>query len=803
MSTYLKVLAQFPNNAPKALSGQVLTTQRKIIECKFDIKKHVLTPHMKNLLVLLGFFAGYLSLEAQTTPAPKTITGIVTNENEERLIGASVFWKDTKEGTTTDVEGRFEIVARSEEATLLVNYVGYTSAEVQVLPDEDKLWLEVTGITQLEAVTVQAKGFDTHISTLGIHNVETITSKELRKAPCCNLSESFQTNGAIDVTYPNALTGVKEIQMLGLRGIYSQFMVENRPTMTGIATPFAFEYIPGTWLSGVDLAKGASSVKNGNAGIAGQINAEIVKPDVDKPLFVNVFTSSEGRGEVNVHLNKKGETTHHGLLLHGSFVDNNWDMNGDQFKDSPNRQQLNGMYRWKYDGPAGCAQWNIQALTDRRQSGQFRDIEGYSGPRFDINQQNDRIEVWGKYGKEGLFGKEFLELGNIVSASWHQTNSQFGPNTYQASQKSLYWQSLFQTIIRNTNHTIVVAPSIQYDDIQELVNEGSLDRREFVPGVMAEYTFSHPTARMEIPDFLLVLGGRVDWNSRFGWQATPRLSAKYNFTEKSVLRMSAGRGFRSPNVVAENISLLASNRAFVFQSPNVGSVNEILGPEEAWNYGVHFTQNVKIAERDASFSVDLYRTNFMRQVLVDLEQVPVGSVQSVYFYNSTAPSFSNSFLINFQYNLLPGLDVKLAYKWNEVRAQFADGILKTIPLVAKHRGLVTVDYETPNKRWTINTHIQIVGPQRLPDNSFLPHELIHDFPPVTPTFALWNAQITRKINSKIELYAGCENITGYQQHHVIIAADQPDSPFFNGSQVWAPMMRQVGYLGVRWSPSGL
>jgi outer membrane receptor for ferrienterochelin and colicins len=192
----------------------------------------------------------------------------------------------------------------------------------------------------------------------------------------------------------------------------------------------------------------------------------------------------------------------------------------------------------------------------------------------------------------------------------------------------------------------------------------------------------------------------------------------------------------------------------------------------------------------------LYRTDFVRQVLVDVE----AAYNAVYFYNSERPSFSNSWLTNFQYNILPGLDIKLAFKWNDVRATFADGKLKTVPLVARQRGLVSLDYTTPNQKWSFNSHVQIVGPQRLPDNSQLPHELTHDFPSPTPTFALFNGQITRILNNKWEVYAGCENIGGFQQHHAIIDYKNSDSPYFNGAQIWAPMMRQIGYVGLRYTP---
>lgn len=741
---------------------------------------------MKNIWLLVAGLLLFIQTLLAQTDLP--LKGMVTNENEELLIGASVFWKDTKQGTLTDTSGRFSLPARKVEATLVVNYIGYTSAEVQVLPGENNIWVEVSGIHHLQQITVNGTQFDSHVSTLETRNVEHISKKELGKAPCCNLSESFETNGAVDVSYSNALTGVKEIQMLGLRGVYSQFLVENRPTMTGIATPFAFEYVPGTWLDGIQLAKGASSVKNGYAGITGQINTELVKPHLDKPLFVNAFGSSEGRGELNVHLNHKGKgRISNGLLMHGSFVKNRWDMNGDNFYDSPSRQQLNGLYRVFYESPGVCAQFNVQALTDRRQGGQIRLLPGQNRS-FDIDQNNDRVEVWGKVGKEGLGGKPYQQIGNMVSASWHRSDALFGNNRYNATQKSFYWQSLYQNIIGTTDHTVVLAPSLQYDDIVETVNEGNLDRKEAVPGVMAEYTYSRPNLAMEMPDLVLVFGARADWNSRFDRLLfTPRMSAKYNLSEKTVFRLSAGRGFRSPNLMAENISLLAGNRALHFAND--------LGMEEAWNYGLNVTRSFKVAKREATFSIDFYRTDFVQQILADVDQSPT----DVFFYNVQGKSFSNSVFVSLMYNVLPGLDIKLAYKMNDVRATYADDVLRKIPLVAQHRGLVTVDYTTPNKRWMFNTRVQVVGPQRLPDNSEVPHQYRHDFPENSPTYAIFNAQITRYIGKKLEIYAGGENLNGFQQHNAIIAANEPDSPFFNGSQIWGPIMQQVAYIGIRYA----
>ena len=735
------------------------------------------------ILLPVLFFGSALSLFAQ-----KNIYGIVTNEQDELLIGASVFWKDRSAGTTTDANGAFHIPARTHPDSLMVQYVGYPLVSVSVLPEEDSIWVVVEGSSMLNTVEITDHTFGNSVSTLSVRNIERINQQELRKAPCCNLSESFETNGTVDVAFPNALTGVKEIQMLGLRGIYSQFTLENRPAMTGLATPFAFEMIPGTWLEGISLAKGASSVINGNAGISGQINAELVKPLTDKPLFVNIFTSTEGRAEANIHLNRKrDEHRGDGLLLHGSIVRNQWDRNNDQFYDMPNRSQLNALYRHFYQSKKTCYQWNVQAVSDRRTSGQMALFPGQER-LFAIQQNNDRVEAWGKWGIENIGGTAFRQIGNIFALTWHRTNAHFGPNLWKGQQQSLYYQTLYQDIIGSTDHQYVIAPSLQADLIEESVNNTVFDRKEWAPGIMGEYTWSHHQPDEEAPAWVVVAGARVDWNSRFRrWLFAPRMSAKRHLTRQTVARISAGRGFRSPHYIAENSSWLASYRTWIQRPDNA--------PESAWNYGINLTREFKWKGRKGNIALDLYRTDFTHQVLVDVDRSPL----EVHIYSAGGPSWSQIAMIMAQYSFFKGFDAKMNFKWQDVQAVYSDGVRRFAPLTPRYRGLLTLDYTTPNKKWMFNLRSQLIGPQRIPDNSQVPQHHTEGFDEYSPVYSLWAGQATWQISERNELYLGGENLTGFQQHAAIISWDNPESPYFNGAQLWAPMGGRVIYAGWRMS----
>ncbi len=729
----------------------------------------------------------------------QNIYGILQNQNAEPLFGATVQWQGTTLGTVVDENGNFELPKKDTAANLLIRYVGYDPIFINVEPSEDTVFIQIDGVSELLEIEIAAKIRDNYLSRLNPINIESISSKELKKAACCSLAESFETNGSVDISYSDAVTGAKEIQMLGLRGLYVQMLIEKRPALTGLGSSLAMEFLPGTWLESIQISKGAGSVQNGYQSIVGQINSTLKKPFEDKPLFVNLFATPMGRFEANVHLNKKiNDEWSSGLLLHGNYMQHQVDNNGDSFMDMPTKKQLNGMYRLFYRGDIIRSQFNIHALTDERVGGQTTGGHahhggGHIGDLYTVFQRNRRVEVFGKIGYLG-FEKENTSLGFIYNASWHRLNNSYGYTDHLGTQKNAYANLIYNTYLGNTDHSLNAGLSYIYDDYEEKLNDSDFDRKERVPGIFAEYSLARNDSNFETfnDKFGLIIGLRYDHHNQFGSLFSPKANVKFNFSDKSIVRLAAGRGFRTPNVIAENISVLASSRLI--------EVLEDLEMEEAWNFGINFTQNFPIGARELTFAADLYRTQFENQVIVDLET----KRNSVLFYNLDGKSFSNSFLTMVMYELVENLNLKLAYKFNDVKMKYKfeqirpeNAELVEKPLLAKHRGLITLDYETRDENWMFSTHLQLVGKQRFPDNSALPADLRKDHEGYAPSYAVLGAQITRYIGN-LEIYLGGENLNNYRQENPIIGWEDPFGDYFDATQVYAPVVGIRGYLGVRW-----
>ncbi|SHE67696.1 TonB-dependent receptor domain-containing protein [Chryseobacterium takakiae] len=642
----------------------------------------------------------------------------------------------------------------------------------------------------IEGVTVTASKASTSLNKKEAGLIFNIDKKELLKAACCNLSESFETNATVDVSFSNAVTGTKQLKMLGLDQKYTSLTKELLPEIRGLASAYGLNFIPGRWIESIQLTKGGSTVTNGYESITGQINTELLKHSEKPETSLNLFADFNGRTEANItsvsNIDDKWSQT---FLLHGNGTFGDTDMNDDSFLDRPKGTQLNAAYLLNYNDleKSGFgSHFGINFIKDERTAGQIgfdkkipQALQSLYGVGIDIS----RFQVWNKTGYV-FKGKPYQSLGWMNQYTFHQQDSFFGLRNYSGKQHTYYSNLIFESILGNTNHKYKAGASFMYDGYDENYLAGNFKRNEIVPGAFAEYTLTGLK-------YTLVAGARVDFHNLAGTQFTPRLNFKYDLTPQTILRLSAGRGFRTANIFAESQQYFASNRTAQILE-NGGNIYG-LKPEIAWNYGASLQQEFKIFGRKSSIVADFFRTDFRDQVMVDLDRSP----QLLTFYNLEGKSFANSFQT--QWDLIPfkNFELRFAYKYYDVQADYLSG-RRAVPFMAKHRGFVNAAYST-NKNdkggfWSFDTTLNIVGKQRLPDTSSNPLEF--QLPAYSPSYAVLNAQISRNFNQKIRAYLGGENLTSYSQSNAIVDFKNPFGNYFDGGMVYAPIMKANFYVGL-------
>ncbi len=649
---------------------------------------------------------------------------------------------------------------------------------------ENEDLVDLSGVTILGSKPAHA--FDKNAVGL----MENISDKELLKAACCNLSESFETNATVDVSYSNAVSGTKQLKMLGLDQKYILLTKELLPEIRGISSAYGMNFIPGRWIQSIQLVKGGGSVTNGYEAIAGHINTELYKSHDQSKTSINFFGDTNTRFEGNfVHNDAVNDKWTQSVLLHGNATIERQDHNDDGFMDQPIGRNINVGYLLNYEDleKSGLmTHFGVNYVNDHRLGGQVdfhEDSDKGTTNFYGIGIDIQRFQVWNKTGY--IFkGKPYQSIGWMNQFNYNEQKSYFGLRTYDAEQRTYYSNLIFESIFSNTAHKYKTGLSFLYDHYDELYNLMNFKRDETVPGAFFEYTYSGDK-------LTVVAGARVDLHNLAGTQFTPRLNVKYDITPKTILRASAGRGFRTANIFAESQAYLASNRQIEILQ-NGGDIYG-LDAEIAWNYGISLQQEFKLFGRKSTVVADLFRTDFQNQVVMDLDDSP----QSILFYNLDGKSYANSFQVQWDFQPVRRLEARLAYKYYDTQTDYLSGS-KELPFTPQHRGFFNLAYGTMKKfngsQWNFDATLQWVGEQRLPDTSSNPHEF--HMSEYGESYFLLNAQISRNFNKNIRVYLGGENLTSYTQHHAIIDAQNPFGNYFDGGMVYAPVMPANFYIGV-------
>ncbi|MEM7187118.1 MAG: carboxypeptidase-like regulatory domain-containing protein [Bacteroidota bacterium] len=711
-------------------------------------------------------------------------------EENTGLGGANVFWLDSDIGSVTDFDGNFTIPYASEYSKLIISYVGYATDTIAV-NSNSRIVHRLNRSNDLEAVKISARRKASTRSLLNPQNTILVSSDELLKAACCNLSESFETNPSIDVNFADAISGTRQIKMLGLKSPYILIATENIPAIRGASQTYGLSFIPGTWVESIQITKGAGSVVNGFESIAGQINAELQKPSKDYPLFVNAYGAIDGRFELNAHFNTKvSDRWQTGLYLHGNIRDQKFDNNDDSFLDVPLAQQVNLLNRWQYtNAEKGLVSFfNLRFMNDEKQTGQV-DFDPDSD-RFTTNAWGSEINTqrFDAAAKLGWVNPEipYQSIGFQSAFSYHEQESYFGLKTYDITHRSFYGNLIYNSIISDSRHKIKLGLSATYDAYDELVIQTSFRRRENSVGGFFEYSYDN------LEKLNLTAGVRADNHNIMGFFVTPRLHVRYELWGKSALRFSVGSGRRMANIFTENQQLFASNRVIRIETPNANYAG--LNPERAWNYGISFTQRFDLLGRKGDFILDFYRTDFVDQVVVDWT-----NPRFIQFYNLEGKSYANSFQAEVNYELIDNLDLRLAFKNYDVRTTFNVGELEK-PMTPRNRVFVNAGYETaPTEKgaqWKFDATFNWLDTQLFPQTETNPPEF--QLPERTPTVTTINMQLTRVFSPRFEVYVGGENINNFQQDNPILSADDPFGANFDSTFVYGPIFGRTLYTGLRY-----
>ena len=741
---------------------------------------------MKIKFILFVFFICFNSYSQEL------LTGKVSFLNKDNQVilveGVSVYWKDSSIGVISDKTGNYSIPFSKDSNILVFKMLGFKQESITIEDMKTYNHTLIEQSDQLDEVVVSKRKKSIQKSYFKTQNIVNVSSEELLKAACCNVSESFETNPSIDVNYSNAITGVKQVRMLGLESPYLLITEENIPMVRGASQVFGLSFIPGPWVESMQITKGTGSVVNGFESISGQINIELQKPMVDEPIFINVFRSNMGRNEMNFHLNRNiNNKISTKFFLHADNNNSIHDNNSDGFLDHPNYKGINFFNRWQYINlEKGIVSFlGLRYMKEDKNAGE--DVANLKLKRMpwlsEINTQ--RFDSNFKFGYVNP-NIPYQSIGFQMAYSSHEQNSFFGNRNYNINQDSFYSSFLYNSILGNTMNKFKAGLNFSYDDFEELVDfdNKKYNRVDKSIGGFFEYSYDN------LDKLSLVAGLRYDIHNNIGSFFTPRFHLRFQPLDKSVFRFSIGSGRKSSNIFSENQGVFSSGRNIKILAKTARGKFYGLNPEKAWNYGISFRQGFDLNNQEGDVTIDYYITDFQNQIVVDFEKQ--GELQ---FYNLEGKSFAKSFQIEIDYSINNNVNLKSAFKNYDVKKQYNSGF-KQNPLTPKNRFFINLDYSSnPNEnnaQWRFDFTYNWIGKQRLPLHSG--QSLLKGY---SPSYVLMNTQLTRVFSEKFDIYLGAENLGSYTQNNPILGNNNPFGTNFDSTLIYAPINGAMIYLGLR------
>ncbi len=716
------------------------------------------------------------------------ITGLITDIEGNALIGANVVWEDSKIGTVTNELGEFSIEdIKDPDHHLIFSYVGFKSERLKA--GMVKHWeIMLIEDNTIKGVEISTKSKATRFEDAAA-KIEVIGTREIERAACCSLAGCFSTNSNVVAATTNVITDAKELQVLGLSGVYNQVLFDDLPLIQGLGYQYGTGSYPGTVIQSIYVSKGTNSVLQGAQSISGQIN--IIPHDAAETskIYLNAFANSFGSSQYNANLATKKTKWNNLTTLHLTTPAAIRDKDGDGFRDIVQTNRMSFYNKFSFQDPENDkfkAEVAVRLWKEEREGGQNE---------FDANEHLGTTQFYGQHVDlfhVDLYSKLNYSITDDLSITLQNSNfknvqdNHFGVKRYEADQlnstTNLFADYFYGANDNNVKLGLTYINNRLDEEITEtkdlsFINYGGVyDFGSYIlPGVFVEHSLYYNK-------FTLITGLRADNYADIGLKFVPRFLLRYEVSESSDLRFSVGKGIRIPQVFAERINLLSSNRDVVFE--------ESLRPEEAINAGVNYIHSFFLEDLDITLGGDFYYTMFQNQIFPDFDR----DASVAYLTNFTGESVSKSLQLESKFSYKTNYDLKLSYNYLELY-QIIEGDKFILPFVPSHKILVNNSYTTLDDDWQFDVTYHWFSKRRLPSTLNYPEQYrVGEYSEAYSTFQL---QVTKRWPS-FEIYGGIENILDFRQEFPILASDDPFGQYFDPAFSWGPTKGREFYLGLRY-----
>jgi outer membrane receptor for ferrienterochelin and colicins len=678
-----------------------------------------------------------------------SISGTVKQVDGSVIPFANVYIADSKIGVASDEFGSFLIKnVEDGEYNIIAQSIGFDRSvkRIKVLSNT---------ITNIEFIlnqgqqTIEEVVISGTLKEMSKKNspvpVEVYQAKYFENNKNPSVFESLQNVNGVRPQLNCSVCNTGDIHINGLEGPYTMVLIDGMPIVSGLSTVYGLTGIPSSLIERVEIVKGPASSLYGSEAVGGLINVITKKPSA-APLFsADVFTTTwqETNADLSAKL-KLGKKVNALVGVNYFNYSNPIDNNNDGFTDMTLQDRISVFNQLSFERNNNRVfNLGMRYVYEDRWGGEMSWNPSFRGGDSIYGESiyTSRWELFGNY-ELPIEGEDF----NLqFSANGHQQNSIYGTDEYIADQRIAFGQLTWSKPLF-LNHDLLIGAAYRYtyyDDNTGATfktdSSGNNPSRIHLPGL-----FIQDQIRLNESNTLLI-GGRYDYNNVHGSILSPRINYKWNSKDDhTVVRVSAGNGFRVANVFTEDHAALTGAREVIFR--------EDLRPERSVNMNINAVQ--KIYSRNETFvnlDFSLFYTSFSNRIIPDYETNP----NQIIYDNLDGTAVSKGASLNTDIIFRNGLKVMGGITLMDVTIEEENEIQRQL-LTENFTGVWNISYTIAPWKLELNYTGNVYSPMRLP--LLGPLDERDEY---SPWFSIQNIQMTKRFENGLSIYGGIKNLLNF------------------------------------------